>query len=200
MCRSNSEPQVLENTLDDNRSDSVNPVFLHLVRRLNDHLAALGNQAIVEEKNLVAWAGYFQALAVTEVEVDQLGAWYAKQYTTAPSIPMLAYYVQHLREHGEFPEHRLISNTERDSGAILQACAELGLDRHSLAEALFQAAALVHNAVYKESIPDADPEFVRNVVEGWVRKASDSSTDILDEVQRGVGQSAYLRKILFPHD
>lgn len=185
-------------TFDDDRNAPVRLDYFRLVRRLNEHLAPLGTEACVEEEFQEAWAGYFQTLAITESEVDHLGAWYAKHYSIGPSIPMLTYYVQHLREHGEFPEYRLITSTERNAGAILQACAGLGLDRYELADALFQAAALVHISSYRESIPDADPEFIRYEVEGRARMANFFSADILDEVQQGVGLSAHLRKILFP--
>lgn len=183
--------------MDELRDAPVRLDYFRLVKRLNDHLANLGDERICEDIQ-EAWAGHFKDMGITQDEVDIIGPWYSKHYTIGLSIPSLYQYVEHLRSHSTLPDQRIPSRTEIDAAAILKACAALGLERYNLSDALFQAAALAHHANYRVELPNTDPAYIRLEIEGRARLADYFSRDILDEAQQGVGAAAKLRKTLFP--
>lgn len=183
--------------MDEHRETPVRLDYFRLVKRLNDHLVNLGDERIDDEIQ-EAWAGYFQEMAITQDEIDVIGPWYNKHYTVSLSIPTLRRYVEHLRSHSFLPDHRLVNQVERDAGAILAACASMGLDSHRLSDALFQAATLVHHAAYRANYPTIDSACLRQEIESRARLADYFSRDILNEAQKEVGAAAKLGSILFP--
>ncbi len=188
---------ILELSMDEHRDPPVRLDYFRLVKRLNEHLASLGQERIDEDIQ-EAWAGYFQEMALTQDEIDTIGPWYSKHYSISLSIPSLRQCVEHLRRHSTLPDRRITGGTESDAVAILEACAALELDRYRLSDALFQAAALVHHAAYRVDLPNIDPEYIRQEIEGRARLADYFSRDILNEAQKGVGAAAKLGRTLFP--
>jgi hypothetical protein len=188
---------TLELIMDEHRDPPVRLDYFRLVKRLNEHLASLGQERIDEDMQ-EAWAGYFQEMAITLDEIDIIGPWYIKHYSIGLSIPSLRQYVEHLRRHSTLPDQRITGGTESDAVTILEACAALGLDRYRLSDALFQAAALVHHAAYRVDLPNIDPEDIRQEIESRARLADYFSRDILNEAQNGVGAAAKLGRTLFP--
>lgn|GEM_PF-2618014 len=187
----------LEMTLNDDRKAPIRLDYYRLVKRLNEHFVDLPEARIPEDIH-EAWAGYFQEMAITQEEIDFIGLWYSRHYSVSLSIPSLNRYLKHLRLHASMPDQRLPGQTETDAGNILKACAALRLDRSSLADGLFLAAALVHHANYRSDCPTVSLEYIRMEIEGRARLADYFSHDILDEAQDGYGAAAHLRKVLFP--
>lgn len=183
--------------MDEHRGAPVRLDYFRLVKRLNEYLTNLGDERIDDEIH-EAWAGYFQEMAITQEEIDIIGPWYGRHYTVSLSIPTLRRYVEHLRTQSFLPDQRLVDQVESDATAILQACVLMGLDGHRLSDALFQAAALVHHAVYRANYPNIDSACIRHEIESRARLADYFSRDILNEAQNGVGAAAKLGKALFP--
>lgn len=183
--------------MNDDRKDPVRLDYFRLVKRLNEHMASLGAESIPEAIH-EAWAGFFQEMAITQKEIDVIGPWYCRHYSVSLDIPSLNQCLKHLRLHSSLPDQRLPSKPEIDAANILKACTALGLDKYSLADGLFQAAALVHHASYRSDCPTVDPQHIRSEIEGRARLADYFSGDILNEAQNGYGAAAHLSKILFP--
>lgn len=183
--------------MDKHHGTPVRLDYFRLVKRLNEHLAHLGD-ARIDEQMQEAWAGYFQEMSISQDEVDIIGSWYGKHYTVGLSIPTLRRYVEHLRAHSFLPDQRLVGQVENDAAAILEACTLMGLDSLRLSDALFQAAALVHHAAYRANYPNIDSAYIRQEIESRARLADYFSSDILNEAKTGVGAAAKLGKVLFP--
>ena len=186
--------------MDEHCQSPVRLDYYRLVKRLSDHLTNLGD-AHIPEIAFEAWAGHFESMVITQEEVDYIGSWYNKHYTIGLCIPSLRQFLQHFRTYSDLPDHRLPDKTELDAVSILESCMALGLDRSSLENALFLAAALMHHSTYRtDDLPHIDREAIREEFERRARFGAYFSTDILNDAEKGVGEAARLQRILFPRN
>ncbi|HBO2935105.1 TPA: hypothetical protein L4R50_000099 [Pseudomonas aeruginosa] len=168
-----------------------------LVRAFAAQLEAMPEDCRLPQKAFDAWSMPLAETGASEIQLQEVGAWYAKHHKTCPSLPYIIRAARTLVSEGALPPHRIANRMEKDALAILKTAELLGMSSDDCAQALILAGTLAHLAVYRRSLPDIDRSHQLNEVEGIVRMCDYVADEILDEIRNGQGDLRALREYLF---